>query len=657
MILEELVLHNFGVYKGRQVVDLRVTNPKKPIILIGGLNGGGKTTFLDALQLALYGRHAKLSNRGELAYEDYLERTIHRDVARTTGAAVELQFQLVIAGVSSLYRVHRSWAKRGKSVKELVEVTVNGDKDTSLTEHWSQSIEGLIPSRVSQLFFFDGEKIQDLADFNETKEVLHTAISGLLGLDLVEKLATDLSALQRRKRKDSQSPTDQSAINEIEQGIEFIASQVQQLKQDRAEATTQQHSAQAQLRKLKRRFEANGGDVYENRHKLEQQRDELQQRLAETEERMREVAAGPAPLLLVEDQLEAILEQDQREQELKRRSLVADAINEHSSRMMQVVEEAGATKKILKAVSAFVERETSSETADEVEVYLNLSDEARHQIRTFLEVQRQPLRREISQLVSLSEQLESDIETVDSALAAVPDDDQLADLIGDINKARKAVERAQHRIEHLAELIAVEKRKVEDSERRLTKLLESAASVELEAEDNERVADYSTRVQGILGVFKEKVVQAHVGKIQDLVRDCYRQLLRKKTLIEKVRIDSSDFSIELTTTGGKRISPDELSAGERQLFAVSLLWGLARASTRPLPAIIDTPLGRLDSEHRSNLVEHYFPLASHQVLLLSTDKEIDEHLYTDLKRFVAKSYLLTYDDTHSATQVERGYFW
>jgi DNA sulfur modification protein DndD len=90
---------------------------------------------------------------------------------------------------------------------------------------------------------------------------------------------------------------------------------------------------------------------------------------------------------------------------------------------------------------------------------------------------------------------------------------------------------------------------------------------------------------------------------------------------------------------------------------VSLLWGLARASGRPLPAVIDTPLGRLDASHRYKLIERYFPYASHQVLLLSTDEEIDEHYFEKLKPWVGHAYHLEFDDTEGSTEVKPGYFW
>lgn len=91
-------------------------------------------------------------------------------------------------------------------------------------------------------------------------------------------------------------------------------------------------------------------------------------------------------------------------------------------------------------------------------------------------------------------------------------------------------------------------------------------------------------------------------------------------------------------------------------MAVSILWGLSRASGRSLPAIIDTPLGRLDGQHRAKLVKNYFPKASHQVILLSTDQEIDEHLYTKIQRSIAHEYVIEYNESERTSQIWPGYF-
>ncbi|HET6878994.1 MAG TPA: hypothetical protein VFI31_02495 [Pirellulales bacterium] len=112
----------------------------------------------------------------------------------------------------------------------------------------------------------------------------------------------------------------------------------------------------------------------------------------------------------------------------------------------------------------------------------------------------------------------------------------------------------------------------------------------------------------------------------------------------------------LPLVGGQALSKQRLSEGEKQIFAISVLWGLARASARSLPAIIDTPMARLDARHREHLVERYFPNASHQVIILSTDTEVDRRYYESLEPHLARAYHLNYSEAERATVAEEGYF-
>jgi len=179
---------------------------------------------------------------------------------------------------------------------------------------------------------------------------------------------------------------------------------------------------------------------------------------------------------------------------------------------------------------------------------------------------------------------------------------------------------------------------------------------ELEQEDVARIKDHSVRAQEALNAFRQRVIERHIASIQNYVLESFRYLVRKKSLLSAVKIDPLTFSVELRSGDGKPMKPDRLSAGERQLLAVSLLWGLAKASRRPLPAIIDTPLGRLDSSHRKHLVERYFPRASHQVLLLSTDEEIRGKYLEAIRPSVGHSYLLEFDEAEQTSIVKPGYF-
>lgn len=175
-------------------------------------------------------------------------------------------------------------------------------------------------------------------------------------------------------------------------------------------------------------------------------------------------------------------------------------------------------------------------------------------------------------------------------------------------------------------------------------------------EDTVRMLRHSERVRSTMGQFREAVVVRHVERIQALVLDSFRQLARKEQLICALKIDPVTFDLDLTGADGRSLSAERLSAGERQLLAIAILWGLARAAGRPLPTVIDTPLGRLDSGHRDHLVRRYFPQASHQVLLLSTDEEIAGRYYDALKPAIGREYRLRFDEIEARTIIEEGYF-
>ena len=123
------------------------------------------------------------------------------------------------------------------------------------------------------------------------------------------------------------------------------------------------------------------------------------------------------------------------------------------------------------------------------------------------------------------------------------------------------------------------------------------------------------------------------------------------------RIGPKEIYRKNVTPPGNEIKRRGLSAGEKEVFAISLLWGLAQTSQLRLPIIIDTPLSRLDSTHRDNVVNHYFSNAGEQVVILSTDTEIDTDYYKMLTPHLAGAGRLDFDQRQEMTEYKAGYFW
>ena len=122
-------------------------------------------------------------------------------------------------------------------------------------------------------------------------------------------------------------------------------------------------------------------------------------------------------------------------------------------------------------------------------------------------------------------------------------------------------------------------------------------------------------------------------------------------------IDPKTYEVSLHDRHGSAIRKSGLSAGEKEIFAISLLWGLAQTSQLRLPIIIDTPLSRLDSSHRQHIVHCYFPNAGEQVVILSTDTEVDEAYYAQLKPYLSGAGRLQFDQRQELTTFQPGYFW
>ena len=119
--------------------------------------------------------------------------------------------------------------------------------------------------------------------------------------------------------------------------------------------------------------------------------------------------------------------------------------------------------------------------------------------------------------------------------------------------------------------------------------------------------------------------------------------------MDRIRVDLATFAFTLYRAG-HAFSRAQLSAGENQLLAIATLWALRELSGRATPVIIDTPLSRLDSQHRQTMLHDFLPRASHQVIVLATDAEIDAAAQKRLAPAIARIYRMEYDPATGATR-------
>ncbi len=658
MILKRLTLNNFGVYRGRHVVELAPPSDQRPLILIGGLNGGGKTTLLDALQLALYGRMAEGSNRGELAYDEYLRRSVHRGVDPHDGASVEIELTHMTRGKLEELHVRRWWSGRDK--RDRIEVCVNGALDPILTDGWAERVEEMMPARLARFFFFDGEKIEALADVERSADALRTAIHVLLGLDLVDQLVTDLQVIERRKRAEGRSEGERQEIAALEAEVTALRELRETLVQERGAARDRAELARKAFAEAEERFRLGGGSALETRKRVEDEIDATEKDLARTEESLHEEAEGIAPLLLVTGLLAQVARDDAAEGARAEARALSRLLAGRDARALATARSAGAGRKVIDALVDLFDadrRTREALAAGDAQGHRPLSAEARAVLAGAQAALAGEVPARIRRRVAAADALGEKMAVLARARETTPEEDQVADLAAKRSEAKAALVRAEEAFAAAEAEHARVLRELAHKGDRWEREAGKAADARKKEETATRVVDYSERVRGTMKRFRQAILDRRIQHIEGLVLEGFQQLLRKDKLITGLTIDPRTFAMTLYGADRHELTPERLSAGERQLLAVSIISALARASGRALPVVIDTPLGRLDSVHRERLVERYFPHAGHQVILLSTDEEIDPTHHAKLKPYIGRSYVLRHDDKTGSTTVEPGYFF
>ncbi len=655
MILDTIILENFGAYGGRQEAVL-TPEDGKPVILFGGMNGGGKTTLLDAIQLAFYGPKARLSNR-ERGYRDYLRDSIHRGGDLGEGASVTLRFRRVAEGENRHFELQRYWREGVKGIEETMRVLRDGKFDDVFTEHWDEIIETYLPSGIAHLFFFDGEQIKELAEGGHAAEILGTAVHSLLGLDLLDRLESDLKVFERRKKAEE---LDHEAVKELNQArgeLQQIELEQEKVAMQEGVLVNQAGRLGKEVRAKEEQFRSEGGELYLRRKELEAELEQLKTRKAETEAQLRELAAGPLPLLLVDSLLGEVEQQARRETEIRRARALQDALEVRDREVLAILEMENGDAEPIRKIARILEadREQRIGLAKDpliLDAEDGLSARLAHLRAVVLPKGEEQARGVVEKLAGLEEK----IARLGIEKDRVPTADRIDVIRRELDMARSAHEAKLAELEVARVRKEALQRQRAAVDARLDQLGEHDLNTRFAEDDRQRMLKHSRRVRETLGRFRARVVRRHVASMEALMLESFRKLLRKTELVTGLTINPETFEATLTGRDGKILPFDRLSAGERQLLATSLLWGLARASGRPVPTIIDTPLGRLDSSHRRHLVERYFPFASHQVLLLSTDEEIMGPYYEALKPFITRTYLLTHDDKSGRTHLEAGYF-
>lgn len=658
MYFTRVELHNFGIYKGTHEMSLTDQIGDRNITLVGGLNGRGKTTFHDAILLALYGKQAvRYIQEKAYSYEKLLLDHINKHATDdVTFVAVTLALN-----ENEQYRVKRSWSVRNGKVETKVLVEKNGAEDSYLGGNWDYYIEEILPFGIARFFFFNNEKITQLAD-DTSFEQIKASIKSAIGVSTIERSIRHVDEVIRRKTKTIEAfskSDDYVSYKEVEAQITTLDQRLAEGQQNLNDLERKRDHLVAALETKEKEFWSTGGDLSRNREAIKLEMQRIKDDVSQTNDQIMKLAVDPStPLFMCRQLVKQSYdgEIDFQNQEAKRYS--ENMILQKHKELIQRLADSGLDAKTIATVKTIISDVLVGHLSVDAVAPLKkgMSSTSMMLYERLISEVFQTLAQHIESLIELVNSKENEWLGLEAHLGegtektlAMQLYDKLKSLESEKSLVEADIQRQKDAIESMNRQrdILVSKR---------IQLIKALAEKENAHEDDARILKYAAMSIQVLNEFKQRLQREKVSKLSAMATQCFHELVDKDSLVSQILIDPDTLDVTMLDLDGRELLKNQLSAGEQQMFAISIVWALALSSGYKAPVIIDTPMARLDSAHRTNFVTKYLPAASSQVMVLSTDEEIYGR-YLDLVRDkVVDYYTLLYREEEQCTSIVHGYF-
>ena len=663
MHLTKVTLKNYGVYRDKVKFDL-TTTPDKPIILIGGTNGAGKTTLFESILIGFYGQSYFDKKTTRKEYEKFLGNKVHRYLGTTAAAdstSIIVDFKFYHNGIVDDYTVDRTWYDNDGRLTEELKIKKNNKRLDSVEEsQWQSFIEELIPKGIAKLFFFDGEKIVKMTEDENEEIEIKSSFDSLLGLDVVEQLHSDLRIHIMRNMKDN-SKTIDAQYNGFIHEKEEIVKDLERLERNIVSKTNNQENILSEIHTLEDKISKIGGGFASKREDLRLKKASLEITHTVSESELKSLLSGPMPFCLIPKQIKSLQNQIKKDSEITKKQFEKEILDEKLNQILAVLNQKTLWKKIpkdsqikellnSKITKVFESKKSSKQEMKNLFNFSLLeSTNILNLLHNLVTTHIPKLEHESLQFDKISDELNQ----IETALSNAPNDDEIGPLISKLNSLHKEQGMLENEIDHMESKVTTQNTYLKMINHKIRNIVadqykDKSAGVQVQL---------ATKVQKVLDEYILKLKEKKLQLLEVYLLEELRRLLHKENLITKVTINKISFEITLYDKDENAIPKDLLSKGEQQMFATGVLLALARTSGKPLPFMIDTPLARLDVSHRDNMIEKFFPYASHQVVIFSTDSEISEDYYRQLLPYLSRSYAMEYMPGKGKTKQHLGYFW
>lgn len=666
MLLKKLVFDNYKTYYGHQEIDLYIPKEvrdeqQKNIILLGGLNGAGKTTILKAILYTLFGKRGMTESEYKRLFSNVINNTFFAEGGRECSISLTIEtdfgeeWTLKIKWYFDQLK-RMTHEKRDLEVRKIGALSSKKARIDSI-EVYNKFIDRIIPYHAAPFFIFDGEEIKDII-LRQNSNEMREAIQKITGMETYKQLLSDLRTLKTSIEGELARSVSRSRFKSFETELEKLKNTITPIE-ERKQALSQEISKYETLINATKKIR--NEKVLQNsksREAIIKKQSSLQTELTIVEKELTEFLKQNTLNIILRDKISKLKKELKTENEVAQKKILQKAsLNPYYNFMDQLL-------------SKSISPPLSSEQLDQIkkigeEVWIK-ENHIRYTIpEGFREIHdlsnsdyaylmNLPIKDnfEIANKINKIEKLQQQLNSIEIEIRNAPETVNIEDENKKIDLLGKKVGEYQLRLKTI-------NNKLNIANEQKTNILNNLSRITGQDEDLDDLQKQYSDVEKAIKAMEQYVAEITTLKatfIKDEFGFMLRRLFRKQEEFGKIEFDINTYTIRLYNDRMQEISIQDRSAGEMQMISSALIWALTKASDLSLPMVIDTPLGRLDSYHRNHLINHYYKELSDQVIILSTDTEITNDYVELMEKNSYKQYLLDYDETKKYSVIRDGYF-
>ena len=718
MIIKKITLKNFRSYEDATTFDLTPRDGKN-IVLIGGENGAGKSTLFQALKVCFYGPFSYGYVGSNSAYTSKIKANINHNAFKddSVNAYVSIDISLTEGTEENSYTLRRTWDYINLKLVEDFKVSKNDELlSESETLYFENFIKTIMPPSLFEFFFFDGEDLAEHFVGNSANTHIKEAMLELCNYDTFEILKKSLLQYQRSNNSlNDDIKSKQTKYDETLASAKTLALEISNLSSEFEQKHIDLEELIIKKNKLVKDFKEAGGLLETEKALLTTTYTKLESEREEINNSIKAYCNNTLPFMMTTKLLSKIKVQLSKEKELSSYETMKSKLNENV--LKNVVKELDGIDNNINYSDfskVLLNKMFSDDiTENKISAMHNLSFEQENSVHNTINTIEENFN---LNKVTLAEnyarlsKIASEIKIVRQRLTSSLEEKILEDYLKDTDTLTTKISELQKYILILEHKIAssnVEKSKFDNqlvrAKNEYTTALQGSNSLNL-----------SEEIVACLNSIILKLTSEKTKILEDRFTAIFKKLIRKDSYIDSIEFDESftptlyidkDYSSleiynliknlgldDLKKKHGKkfldslidklgvstkkdllnelmanpfrdllrlstRVNINDFSSGEKQMYILCLIWSLIKTSDVEVPFIIDTPYARIDETHRNALTTNYLPNISNQVIILSTNEEIDQDAYTTIKDYLCNEYLLEYLNTERKTVVHNNYFF